>query len=69
MGYSPWGHKESDITERLHFLSFFTICKYIYVFSEKLFLRSVNSGWYLNYSIFPGLSVSLFYYTGFLQLI
>ena len=24
MGYSPWGHKESDMTERLnfHFLSF-----------------------------------------------
>ena len=20
MGYSPWGHKESDMTERLHFL-------------------------------------------------
>ena len=19
MGYSPWGHKESDTTERLHF--------------------------------------------------
>ena len=23
VGYSPWGHKESDMTERLHFLSFF----------------------------------------------
>ena len=23
--YSPWGHKESDTTERLHFLSFFLI--------------------------------------------
>ena len=22
VGYSPWGHKESDTTERLHFLSF-----------------------------------------------
>ena len=21
MGYSPWGHKESDTTERLHFHS------------------------------------------------
>ena len=21
MGYSPWGHKESDMTERLHSLS------------------------------------------------
>ena len=24
VGYSPWGHKESDTTERLHFLSFFS---------------------------------------------
>ena len=23
VGYSPWGHKESDTTERLPFLSFF----------------------------------------------
>ena len=23
VGYSPWGHRESDTTERLHFLSFF----------------------------------------------
>ena len=23
VGYSPWGLKESDMTERLHFLSFF----------------------------------------------
>ena len=23
MGYSPWGRKESDTTEQLHFLSFF----------------------------------------------
>ena len=22
IGYCPWGHKESDTTERLHFLSF-----------------------------------------------
>ena len=22
VGYSPWGHKESDTTERLHFLTF-----------------------------------------------
>ena len=25
VGYSPWGHKESDMTERLHFLSLFLI--------------------------------------------
>ena len=23
MGYSPWGRKESDMTESFHFLSFF----------------------------------------------
>jgi len=23
VGYSPWGHKESDTTEQLHFLSFY----------------------------------------------
>ena len=23
MGYSPWGHKESDTTEQLHFHFFF----------------------------------------------
>ena len=25
VGYKPWGHKESDTTERLHFLSFFLV--------------------------------------------
>ena len=24
-GYCPWGAKESDMTERLHFLSFFQV--------------------------------------------
>ena len=28
MGYSPWGRKESDMTERLHFLSFFSPLPY-----------------------------------------
>ena len=23
IGYSPWGHKESDMTEQLHFLSLY----------------------------------------------
>ena len=27
VGYSSWGHKESDTTERLHFLLFFTSLK------------------------------------------
>ena len=25
LGYSPWGRKESDMTERLHFLSFYGV--------------------------------------------
>ena len=25
MGYSPWGRRESDMIEQLHFLSFFSI--------------------------------------------
>ena len=28
VGYSPWGHKELDTTERLHFLSF--SCSVVY---------------------------------------
>ena len=31
MGYSPWGHKESDTTEQLHFhFNFATICAKMY---------------------------------------
>ena len=26
VGYSPWGHKESDTTKQLHFLSFTFLC-------------------------------------------
>ena len=36
-GYSPWGHKESDITERLHFLSFLSA-----------FLMVQFSHWYMT---------------------
>ena len=25
VGYSPWGHKELDMTERLHFLTFLSV--------------------------------------------
>ena len=32
VGYSPWGRKESDMTERLHFLSF---CREIYSTSNS----------------------------------
>ena len=30
MGYNPWGRKESDMTERLHF--------HFYVFLKKIFI-------------------------------
>ena len=32
MGYSPWGCKESDMNERLHFTSYIYIYIYIYVY-------------------------------------
>ena len=35
MGYSPWGRKESDTTERLHFVS---------IFSSRIIMRlSLNN--------------------------
>ena len=33
VGYSPWGHKESDMTERLHFL---------FMFLEELYINTSN---------------------------
>ena len=30
-GYSPWGCKESDMTERLHFTSYIYIYIYVYI--------------------------------------
>ena len=27
VGYRPWGHKESDMTERLHFHFLYHLCK------------------------------------------
>ena len=43
VGYSPWGCKESDMTERLHFLSFFLfffffIYLFIFYFIFKLYI-------------------------------
>ena len=48
VGYSPWGCKESDTTEQLHFLSFFvsTVGKMLsnsVTYTEELFMkRRVN---------------------------
>ena len=49
-GYSPWGLKESDTTERLHFLSFF-----FFSFSSRLWKAS----WQVNVYHFPALKTSL----------
>ena len=45
VGYSPWDHKELDMTEQLHFLSFFFLlltlqCAYV---SDRLKVRKVQS--------------------------
>ena len=44
VGYSPWGRKESDMTERLHFLSFFlnglVVFPTFFNFSLNLAIRS-----------------------------
>ena len=44
VGYSPWGRKESDVTERLHFtihMSLFIYCIHgsVYLLIPKWFLK------------------------------
>ena len=46
VGYSPWGHKESDTTERLHF--HFHFMYKAYYLSHNLLLRV-----YLSVALFP----------------
>ena len=58
VGYSPWGRKESDTTEQLHFLYFTCKCIYIYIYLWSavswglsvicMFLRAKlqNEAWY-----------------------
>ena len=65
MGYSPWGHKESDTTERLHTkMPIFTAIVYISLFLFqaimviiKLFFRRFND------SILCHLLIIYVYYT------
>ena len=33
MGYSPWGHKGSETTERLHAFNLPTLCLVLHLFS------------------------------------
>ena len=39
MGYNPWGHKESDTTERLHFTSLHTVKSFSIVNEADVFLE------------------------------
>ena len=63
MGYSPWGHKESDTTERLHSLSFpmyilyIELRVYIYIYihtivcSAIVYSPTVNIGVHVSFRI------------------
>ena len=53
VGYSPWGHRESDMTERLS-LTLFNFCTWLTIFSSN----SVSSSSYL-YIIVLVLTISL----------
>ena len=46
VGYSPWGCKELDMTERLHFHFFFTIhvLEYLKAWSHQMLVRMWNDG-------------------------
>ena len=44
MGYSPWGHKESDTTERLHFTFTFPCKQALRGSGLRVTEREVNSG-------------------------
>ena len=43
VGYSPWGHKESDMTERLHFHFHISLC----------FVIRINYYWWISLSLLP----------------
>ena len=50
VGYSPQGRKESDMTERLHFLSFLSFKDLLYCYSHG-FLWKLPAGWDLVHVI------------------
>ena len=62
-GYSPWGLKESDMTERLHFLSLsFLKLRKSTLFAHTFFIKNANNFFHIfkNHS-FPIIWVSSFW--------
>ena len=61
VGYSPWGRRESDTTERLHFTSLhryfifcFLVALYLHCFFFPVFLSTICLGGFLGcFSQFP----------------
>ena len=47
MGYSPWGHKESDTAERLHFLLLYLWLCWVFVVLSGLSLVAASGGYCL----------------------
>ena len=53
LGYSPWGHKESDTTESIHFTSLVCVYIHIYTHTSHIFniickgtlTRFLGTGW------------------------
>ena len=43
MDYSPWGHKESDMTERLSLSLFHTIASVLSLMTEDPFIQQVST--------------------------
>ena len=44
VGYSSWGSKESETTERLHFLSYFSLCPlqwFVFILGSKRLLELI----------------------------
>ena len=49
-GYSPWGHKESDMTEWLTTFHSYSAALYVYIFNDVLFFYSYYWKQYVKYA-------------------